>query len=194
MFKLISDPVDIYQQQQVEKSLFEMDLFNPQNALFPEQVFRKKFDKYFFLDFNDWFNEKEDYKRLQEFCQLIKEPFFFATAPTFYLLNPVKFPLDCTHIDFVKGFTYVFDDEHLARNIGLRLSPETFIYGESLSWAMVNDLTHNFVIVGLDNSILNSFDSSFHEKYFDIHEVINKLENFQGSKMDNAEKTILTYS
>ena len=59
---------------------------------------------------------------------------------------------------------------------------------------MVNDLTHNFIIVGLDNSVLSYFESSFNDKYFDIHEVVKKLEAFQGSRMDNAEITISTYS
>jgi hypothetical protein len=197
MFKLITDFREIYQCQQSAKAVFNLDLFNPQNALFPQQVFRKQFSNYLFLDFNDWFSENEDYKKLQGFCQGIKELAFFADAPIFYLLNPVRFSSDCAHSDFVKGFTYAFDHEaaeHPAQNIGLRLSPETFLYGESLNWAMVNDLTHNLIIVGLEGSALDAFKASFHERYFDIHEVIRKLEAFQGGRMDGAEQVIKTYS
>jgi hypothetical protein len=196
MFKLTTDFADIYKHQQITNSLFKVELFSPQNALFPKQVFRKVFDKYLFLSFNDWFDELEDYEKLHDFCQLVKEHFFYADAPSFYLLNPVKFSSDCTHLDFVNGFTYVSKDgeaEHSAKNIGLRLSPETFIYGESLTWAMLNDLTHNIIIVGLDDIVLDAFKSSFHGKYFDIHEVIRKLETFQGGKMDNAGQVIKTY-
>ncbi len=197
MFKLITDFREIYQCQQTAKAVFNLDRFNPQNALFPQQVFHKQFGNYLFLDFNDWFNDGVDYEKLQGFCQGIKERSFVADAPTFYLLNPARFSLDCTHADFVKGFTYAFDNEtaeHPAKNIGLRLSPETFLYGESLTWAMVNDLVHNFIIVGLENSVLDTFKSSFHERYFDIHEVISRLEAFQGGRMDGAEQTVQAYS
>jgi hypothetical protein len=197
MFKFINNSKEIYQCQQAAKAVFNLDLFNPQNALFPRQVFRKHFSSHLFLDFNDWFNEDKDYKKLQGFCQGIKEPTFFADAPTFYLLNPVQFSANCTHADFVKGFTYTFDREiaeHPAQNIGLRLSSETFLYGESLTWAMVNDLTHNVIIVGLESSVLDVFKSSFHERYFNIHEVIHRLEAFQGGRMDGAEQVIKAYS
>lgn len=194
MFKIIFDAQEVYECQKIAKSLFRIDLFSPQSALFSQQVFHKNFNKYLFLDFNDWFCDDEDYKRLQLFCQEVKETSFVSDAPSFYLLNPVRFSIDCTHSDFINGFTYVFDGEHSAKNIGLRISPETFIYGESLSWAMVNDLTHNIIIVGLDDSILDSFKSNFHEKYFDICKVVENLEAFHGGKMDNAERAIATYS
>lgn len=197
MFKLIADLKEIYQYQQIAKAVFVMDSFNPHKAVFPDQVFQKQFDRYLFLDFNDWFNESEDYKRLQGFCQGIKEPCFFADAPTFYLLNPVQFSADCTYSDFIKGHTYAFEPEvieHQARNIGLRLSGETFLYGDSLTWAMVHDIVHNFVIVGLEDSVVETFKSSFHGLCFDIREVISKLEAFQGATMDGTERVISTYS
>jgi hypothetical protein len=79
MPKLITDFNEIYQCQQRAKALFNLDLFNPEHALFPQQVFFKQFGHYLFLDFNDWFNETDDYEKLQGFCRAVKEPLPFGT-------------------------------------------------------------------------------------------------------------------
>jgi hypothetical protein len=196
MLKFITEYREIYEFQKVAHSIFYLDRFNPQTVVFSQQVFRKAFGAYLFLRFNNWFNDPADYQRLQDFCQIIQEPTFVADAPPFYLLNPVQFTVGCPHGVFVGGFTYHADHDqinHLACGIGLRTSPETFIYGESGRWAMVNDLTHDLIIVGLESSVLEAFQASFQGQFFDIHGAIGQLEESQGAKMDRAKAAIATY-
>lgn len=195
MFQRIASYEGIYARHQAERNLFEVDAFVPGYAAFPQQVFHKLFSRNFFLDFNDWFNESDDYARLQTFLQQLEEPFCYASVPLFYLLNPVQFSPACSHSDFVNGFTYNSADNQNdpASGVGLRLSSQTFIYGESQTWAMVSDLTHNIIIVGLDESAVPSFESSFADQYYDIRQVIANLEAAQGAKMDDATSLIARY-
>jgi hypothetical protein len=194
--KKITEIEEIYQHQRMQGSLFSLDLFNPQFAVFPRHVFSTKFDAYRFLHFNDWFDRQDDFDYLIEFIELAGESEFFAACPPFCLLSPVKFSVDCSHSEFVKGFTYNWDahSEHPANGIGLRMSPQTFMYGTNQAWAMVNDLTHDIVIVGLKTSVQTAFESAFSGKYFTIQGVVQKLEEFQGAAMDNAEQCIQAYS
>ena len=195
MYEKLISIEDVYHQQQVEKTLFEIEQFKPEYAVFPKQVFRKRFSHYLFLTFNDWFNNGEDYSHLQRFLQALNESVFFASAPVFHLLNPVKFTADCSHQDFVKGFTYSFDGKPSspADGVGLRLSSQSLMYGESQAWAMVHDLTHNLIIVGIEDEAYSHFKTSF-SKSFDIHGAIKQLELSQGATMDNTQPVIATYS
>jgi hypothetical protein len=196
MFKLLTDFKEHYRHQQIVDRLFNLELFNPHTVVFAQPVFKKEFAYYYFLNFNGWFNEAVDYQRLQKFIQDLKEPAFYGSAPVFCLLNTVEFSADCSHTDFVKGFTYSVEPqefEHNARNIGLRLSAESFIYGESLAWAMVNDVVSDLVIIGLEESASSAFGESFGEEYFDIQGAVEKLESDHGGKMAGADRAIANY-
>lgn len=196
MFKVLTDFKEHYRHQQILDTLFNVGLFNPHTVVFAQPAFKKEFAYYYFLNFNGWFNEVADYQKLQKFIQLLKEPAFYGSAPVFCLLNTVEFSADCNHTDFVKGFTYSVEAqefEHTARNIGLRLSAESFIYGESLSWAMVNDVVSDLVIIGLEESALPAFRESFGEEYFDVQGAVEKLESDHGGKMSGADRAIANY-
>jgi hypothetical protein len=111
-------------------------------------------------------------------------------------LNTVEFSAYCSHANFVKGFTYSVEAqefEHTARNIGLRLSAEIFIYGESQSWAMVNDVVSDLVIIGLAESALPAFREGFAGEYFDVQGAVAKLQSDHGGKMTGADRAITNY-
>jgi hypothetical protein len=42
----------------LKSQLFNLDLFNPNVAVFPEQVFKEKFDNYLFMNLEDWFKDE----------------------------------------------------------------------------------------------------------------------------------------
>jgi hypothetical protein len=194
MFQIIADSEEIYRQQQIAQALFDLELFRPRVTAFPQQVFRKKFDRHLFLHFNDWFHDAADYQQLQQFVKLLGDEFFYMAAPHFYLLNPVKFSVNCSHAEFISGSTYSDDEElrHLAENIGLRLSPENFFYSDSQTWVMVSDLTNNVMIVGLMENAIDPFQVAFAGKYFDIQVVLKNIEEFINQiKEPDTELTIL---
>jgi hypothetical protein len=199
-FQKIVDWEKIYERQQIVKQLFVCDEFPPGVAIFPRQVFRKAFDTHLFLTFNDWFDNSIDHQYLQSFVRLLGDKFYYADVPSCYLLNPVKFSVDCSHSDFVTGFNYALSDDRTnPQNLGLRLSPTSLIYSDSQTWAMASDLTHNIVIVGLEAKAVESFQTAFDGNYFDIHEVIRRLEEFMSvlskdkATMDSTESLIQRY-
>ncbi len=196
MFKKIVDFEEIYERQEIAKILFNLELFKPGTTTFPQQVFNKKFHSYFFLQFNDWFNLPGDYDCLRHFVGLIKDHFYYADVPGYYLLNPMMFSANCSHQEFIDGFTYSFNDDtnYPAKNIGLRLSSQNFFYGENQTWAMVSDMTNNIVIVGLECNYVDDFKSAFADKYFTIEKVMENVEEYRGEKVVGADRIISRYS
>jgi hypothetical protein len=67
------------------------------------------------------------------------------------------------------------------------------ISGESLSWAMVNDVVSDLVIIGLDESALPAFRESFAGEYFDVQGAVEKLEADHGGQMSGADRAIANY-
>ncbi len=155
-----------------KNELFNLHLFNPDFAVFPQQVFKEKFDEYLFMNLEDWFNNEADFNCLHFFLEAINEPKLYCAVPEYYQLPDLK-------IDHSKGYQHFIDEYTFAsqpNEIGLRISPTGFWYGESLDWAIVSDLTNNIYIVGLKNHAALNFKTDFSGQYFDIHQVVKNME------------------
>jgi hypothetical protein len=190
----------------IKNQLFNLELFNSDFAVFPNQVFKEKFDEYLFMNLEDWFNNEDDFNCLHFFLEAVNEPFLYCAVPEFYKIPDLK-------INHAKGYQH-FIDEYTFTNkatsneyeIGLRISPIGFWFGESLDWAIVSDLTNNIYIVGLKRDAALNFKADFSGKYFDIHQLIKNLEeanfvlgkaenpNFELAEMDNKAEIIEQYS
>ncbi len=190
----------------IKNQLFNLHLFNPDFAVFPDQVFKEKFDEYIFMNLEDWFNNADDFNCLHFFLEAINEPFLHCAVPEYYKLPNLK-------IDHAKGLQHFIDEYTFANKltsnenkIGLRISPTGFWYGESLDWAIVSDLTNNIYIAGLKHAAALNFKTHFSGKYFDIHQIIKNLEeanfilgkaansNFEYAEIDHKAEIIERYS
>jgi hypothetical protein len=189
----------------VKQQLFNLHLFNPDYTVFPQQVFKQRFDEYWFMNLEDWFNNEEDYNCLKVFMQAINEPYLYCSAPDFYHCPDVKIDIHNTsHTQFINA--YCLKNTGGANSIGLRVSPTGFWYGQSLDWAIVSDLTNNIYIVGLMHDAALNFKADFAGKYFDIHQLIKREEeanfilgknndpDFEYMDMDNKKDIMERYS
>ncbi len=169
--KVIYDEPGIFRCQIIERRLFDLDLFNTERAVFPRQAFKRRFDSYRFMIFNDWFHSLEDYDSLITFLKSIGENTFYASCPPPFLVNPVAFTIDATHEQFQQGIRYGNNKENYSKDI--LTSPASFYYGERDQWAIVLDISNNLVIIGLEATALDDFESVFEGKIFDVQRVID---------------------
>lgn len=156
---------EVWHYQNLEKSIFELDNFSPERAVFPKKLFKIKFDNYFFIKTADWFHSEEDYFRLILFVKYCKSDFFFASCPPFYMINAIKVGITNTFSEYVDNHTFT-NIKHLFSGVGIRKSPETFYYDESKKWAIVCDITNNITIIGLKNELFPAFEKAF-DGYFE---------------------------
>ena len=169
--KVIYDEPGVFRCQVIERRLFNLNLFDTEHAVFPHQVFNRRFDSYRFMIFNDWFRNVDDYNSLISFLHLIKETNFYVSCPPPFLVNPVKFTSKVMPDEFQQGIRYGHNKDHYTKDI--LTSPTAFYYGESDRWAMVLDVTNNLVIVGLEATTIDAFETAFKGKFFDVQEVID---------------------
>jgi hypothetical protein len=188
----------------IKAQLFNLHLFNPDTAVFPQQVFKEPFDECLLMNLEDWFNNEEDYNCLRHFLQAINEPYLYCAVPDFYGCPNLKIDTNKAHAEFVQEYLLKKTD---AENIaGLRISPTGFWYGQSLDWAIVSDLTNNIYIAGLKHDAALNFKADFAGKFFDIQQWIKNQEeanyilgknnnlDFKYAAMDNKEAITERYS
>jgi hypothetical protein len=156
----------------MKNKLFNLKLFTPEVAVFPKQVFKKKFDVHLFMNLEDWFNNAEDYNDLRCFLEAINEPYLYCAVPDCFGCPDFRIETSKKHADFVAAYTRNSNDATDA--LGMRMSPTGFWYGQSEDWAMVSDLTNNIYIVGLDFAAALNFKADFPEKYFDVHQYLQR--------------------
>lgn len=142
-------------------------------------VFNENFDCHYFLTFNDWFNKKQDHKMLQSFLMSIKESYLYCSVPHFHNCPDVVIDIAKPHPYFVDKYLTKDCNPNERNEIGLRISPTGFWYGNGLQWAMVSDLTNNIIIIGLKKTVVTDFKKIFSGKYFGIKKVIADMEDFQ---------------
>lgn len=171
----------------VKQQLFNLHLFNSDYTVFPQQVFKQPFDEYWFMNLEDWFNNETDYDCLRHFLQAINEPYLYCAVPGYCDCPDVKVEVSKTHQHFLDG--YLLANTGNKNEIGLRISPTGFWYGQSLNWAMVSDVTNNIYIVGLNNDAALNFKGNFAGQYFTIEQVIKNMEaaNFILGKNEDAD-------
>jgi hypothetical protein len=188
----------------IKAQLFNLPLFNPDTAVFPQQVFKQPFDEYLLMNLEDWFNNEEDYNCLCHFLKAINEPYLYCAVPDFYGCPDLKIDITKTHAEFVQKYLLVKPDAE--NTTGLRISPTGFWYGQSLDWAIVSDLTNNIYIAGLKHDAALNFKADFAGKFFDIQQWIKNQEEancilgksnnpgFKYAAMDNKEAITERYS
>jgi hypothetical protein len=122
------------------------------------------------------------------FLEAINERNLYCAVPKCYQLPDLKIEHGRGYQHFINEYTFA----NQLNEIGLRISPTGFWYGESLDWAIVSDLTN--------------FKADFSGQYFDIHQVIKNMEeanlifgkvenlDFEFTKIDNKVGIIEQYS
>ncbi len=163
----------------MKEKLFNLHLFNPKFAVFPQQVFKEKFDFHYFMYFNGWFNDAPDFDLLRVFLEAINEPFLYCSVPDFYNCPDIAIDMSLGHSNFVSQYLMEGYTGHINQHIGLRISPEGFWHGKSCDWAMVSDVTNDIIMVGLKADAALNFRADFEGKYFDIKQVIQNMEEFE---------------
>jgi hypothetical protein len=136
------------------------------------------------------------------FLEAINERNLYCAVPKCYQLPDLKIEHGRGYQHFINEYTFA----NQLNEIGLRISPTGFWYGESLDWAIVSDLTNNIYIVGLKHDAALNFKADFSGQYFDIHQVIKNMEeanlifgkvenlDFEFTKIDNKVGIIEQYS
>jgi hypothetical protein len=188
----------------IKTQLFNLHLFNPDFTVFPQQVFKEPFDEYAFMNLEDWFNNEDDYNCLRYFLQAINEPYLYCAVPEYCNCPDLKIDTTKNHKEFL--------DEYLLANtgdkneIGLRISPAGFWYGQSLDWAMISDVTNHIYIIGLKHDAALNFKADFAGQCFTIEQIIKNIEaanfilnknddpDFEYVEMDNKKEIIERYS
>lgn len=173
-----------------KEKLFNLHLFNKSKMVFPEMVFKTKFDCHLFMNIEDWFNNEDDYKDLQCFLEAINEPFLYCAVPEIYNCVDLKIDIKTNHKDFVNSYLQNTKND---LEIGLRISPEGFWYGQSNDWAIVSDIINNIFIVGLNKHAALNFKADFPYKYFDATTYIARtLESNEilGNKIDIEDSEV----
>jgi hypothetical protein len=160
----------------MKEKLFNLHLFSPKYSVFPKMVFKEKFDYHYFMVFNDWFDAYEDFDMLRVFMEAINEPYLYCAVPDFYNCPDLKIDISIGHANFKIQYLMQDQPEHSNHNIGLRISPIGFWYGQSSDWAMVGDLMNNIMIIGCKADSALNFRADFDGKYFDIEQVIKNKE------------------
>lgn len=190
---IINDPESVYNYQKIESELYNVKELKPNVALFPNQVFNKKFDHYFFLNENGWFNSEDEFSELKTFIHKSKTKSMIASAPVFYLLNAIEITEETTHTEYIVNHTYS-EFEHPEKKLGLRKSHESFYYDKDKKWAMFGDFTHNVVIIGVLNEHKVALGESFKDKLLSIDNFLTFLEKSQNSIIDHRTTIIEKYS
>jgi hypothetical protein len=185
-------------------ALFNLSLFNPNFAVFPQQVFKEPFDEYLFMNLEDWFNNESDYNFLCFFLQANNEPYLHCAVPNLYHCPDLKIDITAPHAAFINEYLLKSTEGELG--IGLRISPIGFWYGQSLDWAIVSDLTNNIYIVGLKHQAALNFKANFAGRFFDIHHLLAKMKetnfllgkrnnpDFKYTEMENKDEIINRYN
>lgn len=180
--------------REIENELFNVDFFNANKTVFPEKVFKKKFDKYYFLDSSDWFSSKDEFAKLMSFVKENGETNIYNTVPNFQNINGIEISTEYSYKDYVSQQIFENDADKTLNGIGLRKSPEMFYFGNSKKWAIVFDLTNNIFIVGLENDLINSFEKTFKGQFKNIKEYVEFLERNNGSQLNDRDTIINNYS
>ena len=180
--------------QRLEREIYDLDNFNHQVACFPKQVFKKKYDKYYFLKDQDWFHLEVDYDRLLSFVRQVGSTTFIASCPPYYMINAIEVPLSATSEDYISSHTYSEMENHEDKGVGIRKAHETFFYDEAGKWAIVSDFLHGIMIVGVDKEVITPFQEHFQGLYSDIERFITDLEIFQNGEMSDKINVIKRYS
>jgi hypothetical protein len=160
----------------LKSQLFNFDLFNPKVTVFPEQVFKEKFDEYLFMNLEDWFNDEDDFNRLHFFLEAINEPFLYCSVPAHYNLPDLKIDHNKGYQHFIDEYTFINRPESPMHPIGLRISPEGLWFGETADWAIVSDLINNIYIIGLKQHAALNFRADFGDKCFDVRQFISRYQ------------------
>lgn len=159
----------------IEHEIFNLKKFNKEFTVFPDKIFKKKFDKYYVLTINDWFHSKSDYCDLISFLKNVESFSFYASCPEFYEIHPIKIFIKDSFETYVTKHTYS-DLENENKGIGIRKSGETFYYDDKKNWAILNDITNDLTIIGLQNQINERFLKSFKGKVRNINDLSNKYD------------------
>lgn len=155
---------EVFNYQNIEKEIFELNNFSPNNSAFPRNLFKIKFDKFYLIKTVDWFNSEPDFERLITFIKNADSNYFFASCPPFYMINAIKVSTNDTYQTYIENHSYT-NMEHRYKGVGIRKSPETFFYDTTKNWAIVCDITTNITLIGLKNELINNFEKSFNDNY-----------------------------
>jgi hypothetical protein len=158
----------------LKRQLFNLELFNPKITVFPQQVFKEKFDEYLFMNLEDWFNDEDDFNCLHFFLEAINEPLLFCSVPDHHNMLDLVIDHNKGYQHFIDEYTFKNQPESREHAIGLRLSAEGFWYGGTKDWAIVSDLINNVYIVGLKRHAALNFKADFGDKCFDVREFISR--------------------
>ena len=177
MAHVVVDTSDLFALQTLERRLFRLDAFVPSRAVFPDQVFRRRFDAYRFLPFNDWYAAALDHARLLRFLRTVGDDTFYASCPPHFMVRPVACSTADSPGEFSRGFRHQLfgaPDNH-GNEIGLAVSGQTFLFSRSVHWAEVHDITHDVIIVGLSDPVRSAWELAFQGDCYDVNGAINRL-------------------
>lgn len=150
---------EVYRYQKLEREIFNLALFSPHVAVFPRNAFIG-FDLFYQLEVKDWFSAEIDFEKLILFLRKIGSDYFYASAPSFYMLNAAKIFTENSYEAYSATHAYLYEEGSL-KGLGLRKSPETFYYGKEKSWAIICDITNNVTVAGISNGVQEEFEQSF---------------------------------
>jgi hypothetical protein len=191
---LIKNIEQICKYQRLERTIYNLNHFNPTVVVFPNQVFKQKFDQYYFLKDQDWFHLEVDFKKLISFVQQMGSTVFIASCPPFQMIHAIEVPVTATHQEYIANHTYSQIPDHEDKGLGIRKAHESFFYDESGKWAIVSDFAHGIMIVGLEKEAIKPFQTCFKGLFSEIEKFLEGLEGFQGGKIDDRAKIIKRYS
>jgi len=159
---------DIIKVRKIENEIFDIQKFNENVTVFPENVFREVFDQFFILNVADWFHNHNDFENLLTFVKANNSDQYYSSCPSLYGINPVKILVDDSFEQYVSKQTYN-NAKNRNKGLGIRKSGETFYFDDTKNWAILNDITNNITIIGLKNKIIDNFKSAFKGKFQELN-------------------------
>jgi len=189
---ILSDKKQLAVCRSLERTLFRLDDFTRETALFPKPLFAKSWDYVGFLPFNDWFSSETEFAKLQQFLRASGNETFISAAPPVYDVPAVETGIDATVSEYNEEHAMTSVPDERLRGTGLRISPEVLYYDRQGRWAMVADLTHNLLICGMDQAVVVHFQAAF-GNVKDTAMLISELESYNDGVLDQRESLLANY-
>ncbi len=93
----------------IGNEIFNVEKFSKDKAVFPENIFKIKFEYFGFLPYNDCFREVNDFDKLIDFLKGGNYKSFIVGCPPIYLIDSVEINSGCAFKSYSEIITFSND-------------------------------------------------------------------------------------
>lgn len=190
-YDIYRDGEEIFEYSKLENAIYELSSFEYSVNLLKKK-FAKQFDYYFFLDWNNYFQVRNEYEALIQVLNENNDSAFFISCPQFYRMYPLKIFKECPFEIYKKASSYTIDETkgHYMEGVGFSGKLEVFTFSEKGTWAMIHDDPNNIVIVGADNSAKVAFDKYMQQFIIELRDIVSFFEKRHQVFLNDSTKDL----